>query len=467
MGKRNRLVARLDSIEEFEQRPVPESKLKGIKSFIGMYAGEHTAGTEFVIGPLFVAHGASAGAIVIGLLLGNVLAVLSWALLTAPISTKYRLTLYYHLEKICGYRLVSIYNIVNGLMFCFLAGSMIAVSATAVGIPFDITMPTLQDWLPASIGWIVTVLGVGIVITVIAILGYEQVSKFANMASPWMILIFLASAFAVMPELGISSFGNFWEVADTKIWTGIPLAGQSQFTIWHTTFFAWFANMAMHIGMADLSIFRYARKWQYGFSSATGMFLGHYMAWMASGILYAYFLTKYGTGGEFAPGKIAYEAAGLAGAICVVIAGWTTANPTLYRAGLAFQSINPKWKRWKVTLITGLVTSIAAFFPALVMRLLDFVAIYGFVLMPMGAVIFIDAYFMKKLGLQQFYAEKANKKFNWAAGIAWFLTLFTGLIFFLFFNVEVYFLGLPGWFIASAVYLAMSYLIQKRNLEIT
>ena len=50
MGQNVTLVKRLNSVEEFEREPVPESKLKGLKSFIGMYAGEHTAGTEFVIG---------------------------------------------------------------------------------------------------------------------------------------------------------------------------------------------------------------------------------------------------------------------------------------------------------------------------------------------------------------------------------------------------------------------------------
>jgi purine-cytosine permease-like protein len=462
---KNKLIDQLDAIDEFEREPIPNGKLKNLKSFIGMYAGEHTAGTEFVIGPLFVAHGASAGAIVAGLFFGNLLAVLSWGLLTAPIATRKRLTLYFQLEKICGKHLVKMYNVINGMMFCFLAGSMIAVSATAVGIPFNIAMPTLNDWLPTSIGWIIVVLLVGLVITLVAIMGYEQVSRFANLAAPWMIIVFIAAAFAVMPDLGIHSFGNLWEIANTRIWTGIPLEGQSKFTFWHIMFFAWFANMAMHIGMADLSIFRYAKKWSYGFSSATGMYVGHYIAWMASGILYAYFLSKYGSGGEFAPGKIAYEAAGLAGAICVVIAGWTTANPTIYRAGLAFQSINPKWKRWKVTLITGLFTSIAAFFPALVMKLLDFVAIYGFVLMPMGAVIFIDFYIIRKIGLHDDYAEKTNINFNWAAGLAWFVTLISGLALNVFLEVEVFFLGLPGWFIASAIFILMSYILQKRNLK--
>ena len=32
---------------EFEREPVPKSKLKGWKSFLGMYAGEHAAGRVF------------------------------------------------------------------------------------------------------------------------------------------------------------------------------------------------------------------------------------------------------------------------------------------------------------------------------------------------------------------------------------------------------------------------------------
>jgi hypothetical protein len=54
---------------EFERTPVPKSKLKGWKSFIGMYAGEHAAGTEFMIGPLFLTAGVSAFDLIIGLLL--------------------------------------------------------------------------------------------------------------------------------------------------------------------------------------------------------------------------------------------------------------------------------------------------------------------------------------------------------------------------------------------------------------
>ncbi len=44
---------------EFEREPVPASKLKSWRSFLGMYAGEHAVGTEFMIGSLFLVSGVS------------------------------------------------------------------------------------------------------------------------------------------------------------------------------------------------------------------------------------------------------------------------------------------------------------------------------------------------------------------------------------------------------------------------
>jgi len=138
---------------EYERRRVPEKALKGPAAFWGMYAGEHTAGTEFMIGPLFVAWGADAASLIYGLLIGNLLAVLTWRFLTTTIACRERLTLYYKLEKIAGSGLVKLYNLANGLLFCFLAGAMITVSATAVGPffpPGTVTMPTFASTMPTS-----------------------------------------------------------------------------------------------------------------------------------------------------------------------------------------------------------------------------------------------------------------------------------------------------------------------------
>ncbi len=256
---------------EFEREPVPERNRLGLRHFLGQYAGEHTAGTELMIGPLFLASGVSAAALVWGLIIGNLLAVLSWTCLTAPIATRARLTLYYQLEKICGRKLVIVYNLANGIMFCFLAGAMVTVSATAVGLLVPFRMPGLADWLPNSVGWCAAILLMGSVISLVAAYGYKIVAHFANIVVPWMTLIFLAFGVIGLRQLGMEDWKAFWPLARDVIWKGgDPLPGQIKFTFWHVMFFAWFCNLSMHIGMADLSIFRFARKSIYGLCSATG-----------------------------------------------------------------------------------------------------------------------------------------------------------------------------------------------------
>ena len=457
--------------EEFEREPVPERARLGFKSFVGMYAGEHTAGTELMLGPLFVAAGVSAYDLLVGLVVGNLLAVLSWTLLTAPIATHARLTLYYQLEKICGRSLVTLYNLANGVMFCFLAGAMITVSATAVGVWFpQISMPALDDVYPNSVGWVLVVLGVGLVTSVIAVYGYAFVARVANIAAPWMTLIFIAFGLIALRQFinetgtEIHSAEDLWNLANTHIWKGgDPLPGQVKFTFWYVVFFAWFCNMAMHIGMSDLSVLRFAHHSWYGISSGAGMFLGHYLAWIAASLLFALQLFRTPENTAVLPGPLAFDACGIAGLICVIIAGWTTANPTIYRAGLAFQAIMPSVSRAKVTLCTGLIATFAGMFPAFAMQLLGFVAIYGLLLMPMGAVIFVDFYLLQKLGLASNYAELSRRHFNWAAGLTWFLTLGACWAFVHYYgNDKIFFAGLPGWFFAAALYVVLSKLYQRK-----
>lgn len=457
--------------EEFEREPVPERARLGLKSFLGQYVGEHVAGTELMIGPLFIAAGVGAFDLFAGLIIGNLLAVLSWVFLTAPIATRARLTLYFQLEKICGRKLVTLYNLANGLMFCFLAGAMITVSATAVGVGFDFPMPSLTDTWPNSLGWILSTLAVGTLITVVAAYGYRTVAHIANIAAPWMILIFVAFGLITLRQfltttgMEIHSAGDLWNMAQTVLWKGgDPLPGKTKFTFWHVMFFAWFCNMAMHIGMSDLSVFRFAKKARYGAASAAGMYVGHFMAWLSASLMYALQLHLNPADTTPLPGPMAYKACGIAGLVCVIVAGWTTANPTIYRAGLAFQAVIPKVSRVKVTLITGAVTTVAGMFPALVMQLLDFVALYGMLLMPMGAVIFADFWLIRKLKLSPFYAEEAGLAFNWAAGLAWFLTLAGCFLMVRFAGIEIFFVSLPGWFIAVALYLVLSTFVQKRRL---
>ena len=236
------------------------------------------------------------------------------------------------------------------------------------------------------------------------------VSKVANWLSPIIVVSFIACGIVALSQLNIYTFDDFWNIWGTG---STPFPGQIKYTFWHVVLWSWFANAAMHIGMSDLSVFRYAKTPKAGWTTAAGMYIGHYMAWIAAALLYAVYLRSaeaqhilnLGEAPTVAPGPLAYNAIGIFGIITVIIAGWTTANPTIYRAGLAFQALFPKLSTFRVTLLAGGIATVAGLFPAFAMKLLGFVALYGFVLAPFGAIIvcehFLFRYFKLKKNLHR------------------------------------------------------------------
>lgn len=436
--------------DEFEREPVPEQAQKGASAFWGMYAGEHTAGTEFMIGPLFVAWGASAFDLIVGLLLGNLMAVLTWRFLTAEIATQKRLTLYYQLEKITGRNLVTLYNLFNGLLFCFLAGAMVTVSATAVGVPFgdSITMPSFADKYPTGLTWIITCALIGMAMTVVALRGYGFVARMGHLAAPWMFLVFLACGLVIMGKLDTM---NLFELIKAP-------AGGAKMGFWGVVAFSWFCNSAMHLGMSDLSVLRFARKPKFGWAAAAGMFLGHYVAWICAALLLVYWVRVHGVDPAQGkpPGPMVWDAVGWAGLVCVVIAGWTTANPTIYRAGLAFQAMFRNMSRTTGTIIAGTVCTIASVFPAFAMKLLDFVGLYGTILAPVGAIIVVDHYLAKRCGIATEPAAQGKMKFNLAVLLAWVIPVAIGLAIAKAKNIPAFFLPLPCWLACGTLYILFS-----------
>lgn len=443
--------------DEFERQPVPASAQKGASAFWGMYAGEHTAGTEFMIGPLFVAWGASARDLILGLLLGNLLAVASWRFLTAEIATQKRLTLYYQLEKITGRNLVTLYNLFNGILFCFLAGAMVTVSATAVGVPFGdrLTLPSFSDTLPTGIVWCLICLMIGSAMTFVAVRGYGFVARMGHLAAPWMFLVFVACGLVMLGKLGTT---NLFELIQP------PAGSTPKIGFWGIVFFSWFCNAAMHVGMSDLSVLRFARRPSYGWASAAGMYLGHYVAWICAALLLVYWVREKGVDPATgtAPGPMVWDAVGWAGLICVIIAGWTTANPTIYRAGLAFQGMFPRMARTTGTIIAGSVCTVSSVFPAFAMKLLDFVGIYGTILSPIGAVIVVDHYLADRLGLDKEPAERRRMAFNPVVLMAWLIPVGVGLWAHRAYDFPSFFLPLPCWLACGALYVVLSKLLTRR-----
>ena len=456
------ITSQLDNLNDFEREPVPLSRTKGFKDFLALVAGEHIAGTEFVIGPLFVLHGVSATAVILGLLIGNILAVVSWTLFCAPLAVKTRLTLFYLLEKIAGRKLVSLFNAISGLQSTVFAAFMAIVAAGGIVLMTGLPNQSFSQMQPSHFSWILLIIVLMVLITFISISGIDWVTKFARVTTPWLPWIFLASGIAVLPQLGVHSLSDFWQAANTKIWTGVPAAGMKHFNIWHIIFFSWLANTALHIGLQDTFIYRYAKRSWYGIASFGGMFIGHFMAWIASGILCAAAI-QVGIA-DPTPAQVAMIGAGIAGGICVIIAGWTTANPSLYRAGLAVQGIFPNVKRWKITLLLGIGATVLGFFPGVVSKLDSFLAVFALIAAPVGAVAFMDVYMFPKLGLQQNYSYNNKGKTNWAAGLSWVISITLSYLVFVWLELDFFFfMAIPGWIIAAISYVLLSKVMQQKN----
>jgi NCS1 family nucleobase:cation symporter-1 len=456
------VVQKLDTLYEFERAPVTRDRLQPGSYFAGLFAGEHVAATEFVIGALLVSFGASARDIVLGLLLGNLLAVLSWTLVCAPIAVSTRLTLYWYLRRIAGPGVTLVYNLMNAVLYCILAGSMITVSASAVRLPFGI--PAQTHWYPEDLRFVLVVLVVGAVVVTLAILGFERLAQFAVICSPWMFLMFIAGAIVMLPALAavlpdgrIDGVADLWTIANQTIWKGASENVGGGLGFWHVVSFAWVCNLAMHVGLSDMALFRFAPRASYGLYSAFGMYLGHYLAWITAGVM--------GAGAAFVAsrplatldsGDIASQALGVAGALAVVVAGWTTANPTLYRAGLALQVVSPNWPRWKVTLIAGAITTLMACSPFVFTRLLDFVGVYGVLLMPVGAIVFVEHWLFPRIGFTECWASRRGLTFSWPALVSWFAALGLGAWLWQSGRLHLFFLAVPVWLTTAGLYVALA-----------
>ena len=79
--------------------------------------------------------------------------------------------------------------------------------------------------------------------------------------------------------------------------------------------------------------------------------------------------------------------------------------------------------------------------------------------MPMGAVIFADFWLLPRLGLKSDFAAETGVSLNWAAALSWLVTLALVMLF----PLEIFFKGLPGWFIVVILYILLSFIQQKRT----
>ncbi len=446
-----------------EQLPVAEHELHGWTHFAGLYAGEHVAATEFVIGATFVALGASTQDILIGLLIGNVLAILSWTLITTPIAIQTRLSLYTYLHKIAGDSMSDLYNWANVLIFSVISSAMITVSCTAVRLLLGI--PAQLQWYPTDALFVVVVLVVGMIVVLVAMYGFNAVAEFSSLCGPWLVVMFVSGALVLFPAVSeavlgrpqLNGFADFITIGDRSIWTGVNSEGKPGIGLLEVIGFAWAANTITHFGLIDMALLRYAKRPIYGLCTSAGMLFGHYIAWIAAGIMGAgtAVLMK-STIVELDPGDVAYRALGLSGYVIVIIAGWTTANANLYRAGLAAQAIFHRHSRMRVTFAVGVATVAIACFPFVYKQILPLLTYAGLLVVPVGAIVFAEHFIFPRVSLTRYWAQYKGLTYSTPAIASWA----AGLVFGFGLNylqvMSFFYLFLPTWVFTIVVYTIMA-----------
>ncbi|MEP0497304.1 MAG: hypothetical protein ABJD02_16410 [Paraglaciecola sp.] len=452
----------LDNVSE-EQLPIPKHKRKGWSHFLGIYAGEHVAATEFVIGATFVALGATMTDILLGLLIGNVLAILSWTFLTTPIAVETRLSLYTYLQKIAGDSMTTLYNWVNVIIFTVISAAMVTVSATAVRFAFGI--PAQLSWYPTNAWFVLVVLAVGMIVVLVAMYGFNAVSNFSRIWAPWLFVMFVSGPLVLMPALAehvigqttLTSWADFMHIGSISVWTGVDAQGEPGIGLLEVIGFAWAANTITHFGLIDMALLRYAKSRTYGLCTSSGMMFGHYIAWISAGIMGA------GTAVivkksiiELDPGDVAFQALGLSGLVIVIVAGWTTANANLYRAGLAAQAIFKNHSRNKTTLIVGVVAVCIACFPFVFNKMLPLLTYAGLLVVPVGAIVFTEHFIFPKIGFTRYWAMFQNLTHSTPAVASWGLGLAFGFTLNALDVMSFYYLFLPTWFFTCVVYILLA-----------
>lgn len=446
-----------------EALPVPEHRTHGPGHFLGLYAAEHVAATEFVAGASFVAWGATVGDVLWGLLIGNTLAVISFWLLTAPIAVKTRLSLYTYLERNMGEKFSRIYNGANVLIFGVISAAMITVSATAVRRLFDI--PPQVEAYPTSLGFVIVALAVGFIVVLVAYYGFNVLSEFASICAPWLMVFFTAGGMVLIPALNealtgyttLTSFADFANLAGATVFTGLDTEGKPGIGIWEIIGFAWSANTVAHVGLIDMALFRYARKSSYGLCTVTGMMFGHYVAWISAALMGA--ATAYIMKTSIAvvePGDVAWYGLGASGFVIVIVAGWTTANSNLYRAGLAGQAVFPKLSRAKVTLAIGFGVLLCSLFPFIYRGFLPLLTYAGLILVPVGGIVFAEQVVFPRLNMRSNWMRLKGLRDNRPALISWIASLVVGFGLNLLDVMPFVWLFVPCWILSIVLYTVLS-----------
>jgi NCS1 family nucleobase:cation symporter-1 len=88
--------------------------------------------------------------------------------------------------------------------------------------------------------------------------------------------------------------------------------------------------------------------------------------------------------------------------------------------------------------------------------MLDFVVVYGLILMPMGTIVVVEHWLFPRLGWSRFWAARKGLLINWPAMIAWLGSVVAGLVASYVGWIHLFFVFMPVWVLAAVAYVILA-----------
>lgn len=270
--------------------------------------------------------------------------------------------------------------------------------------------------------WLIKIVG-GLLMTLTAMVGFKAIEKLTMVAIPLLLIVIIATIFSVYGDgVTLGSVAN------------VTAEGAMPFGVAVSVIVGSFILGAL----IAPDITRYAKNRKAGgYGMAFGMIIGFPLVLILGGIMVK------GSGGEFDFSRIMLANnsgfwAFLA-VITIILAAWTTNDNNLYSGALSINSMFPKFSKWSITLVSGVVGIVLALLGINTSAgFQGFLGILAIVLPPAAGVLILDFFLFKNAENLGYDPEKIAQAANlrvlpilaWVLGsAAGFIIQYTSLVF--------------------------------------
>jgi len=259
--------------------------------------------------------------------------------------------------------------------------------------------------------WLVLIIG-GILMTSTAIFGFKALSMLSVIVVPLLLILLLVTLFKASADISIAEI--FAKVPNEPMLLGAAIS---------------MVTGAMAAGVSWMpDITRYSRNKR---QAAFGMVFGMMVGFPLLIILATYLGTVSGTH-DFVAVMLTFNVGfwALFALFVVITSTWTTNDNNLYSAALAFNALIPKWPKWVLTTVGGLLGGALGTIAALLGILGQFInwmMALGIMITPMAAVMIVD-FFLFKSHLYKYSTLNSTPLYRPRAYISWTLGVIVGFL---------------------------------------